>query len=190
MTARAPASPRMDRPAAAAANAASGQPNEVVVSNQREREPEPQAIVAPEIKPTYPARAFVTKGLVENGQERRLRDVRLVLTGRSMTLSDDATRQRLQVVPFDDVKAIAYSHGRDPMWNSSGRPTPIVRTSGRFSRVFGIGGSRHWISLMTTTTRRFVILRVDDAQVGDVLSALEERTGRTAQLLESRKGAD
>jgi serine/threonine protein kinase len=146
-------------------------------------------VVATREEKTYPARTFLAKGLVDTGEERRVRDVRLVLTSKSITVSDDATRKRLQVVPFDDVRAITYSHGRDPMWNSSGGPTPIVRTSGRFSRVLGIGGNRHWISLIRTD-RRFVILRVDDSQVGDVLSALEERTGQTPQLLESRKGAD
>ena len=177
-------------PAAMGATAASGGATGQTAPNARERAPEPQAVVAPDVKTAYPARAFVAKGLMDNGSERRLRDVRLVLGGKSMTLSDDATRRRLQVVPFDEVKAIAYSHGRDPMWRSSSGPEPIVRTSGRFSRVLGIGGRRHWISLMTRTDRRFVILRVDDSQVGDVLSALEERTGQTPQLLESRKGAD
>ncbi len=162
----------------------------VTVPNALARPAAPHTVVVPRVKKMYPARAFVTKGLVDNGHERRVRDVRLVLTGKGITVTDDATRQPLQVVPFEDVRAITYSHGRDPMWNSSDGPTPIVRTSGRFSRVLGIGGSRHWIALMTATGRPSVILRVSDSQVGDVLSALEERTGRTPQLLDSRKGAD
>jgi hypothetical protein len=132
----------------------------------------------------------VTKGLVESGHERRVRDVRLVLAGKSITVTDDATRRRLQAVLYEDVNAIMYSYGRDPMWNSSDGPTRIVRTSGRFSRVLGLSAWHHWISLMTRTDRRFVILRVTDSQVADVLSALEERTGRTPQLLESHQGTD
>ena len=119
-----------------------------------------------------------------------MRDVRLVLADTSITVTDEATRERLQVVRYDDLDAIMYSHGRDPMWSSSDGPTPIVRTSGRFSRVLGMSVRRHWISLMTRTDRRFVILQVNDAQVGRVLSVLEQRTGETPQLLESRKGAD
>jgi hypothetical protein len=154
------------------------------------RAAEPEPVVVPAVRKSYPARAFITKGLVENGRDRRVRDVRLVLSGNSLTVSDDATRHRLQMVSFNDVRAITYSHGRDPMWNSSRGPTAIVRTSGRFSRALGFGTKRHWISLMTRTDRRFVILGVTDSQVADVLSVLEERTGQTPQLVESRKGAD
>jgi hypothetical protein len=39
----------------------------------------------------------------------------------------------------------------------------------------------------TNTENRFVILRVDDAQVRRVLSALEERTGRAPQAVGQRK---
>ena len=41
--------------------------------------------------------------------------------------------------------------------------------------------------LRTNTENRFVILRVDEAQVRRVLSALEERTGRPPQALGQRK---
>jgi hypothetical protein len=162
----------------------------VTAPSKFERASEPEAVDAPPVETTYPALAFVTKGLVGSGRERRVRDVRLVLAGKSITVTDDETRQRLQVVRYDDVSAITYSRGRDPMWNLSDGPAPIARTSGRFSRVLGLGARRHWISLMTRTDRRFVILQVTDSQVGDVLSALEERTERTPQLLEARKGAD
>jgi serine/threonine protein kinase len=184
VTARAPGSPRVVRPAPVVKMRA---PTPVHTEIAQAK---PEAVVVPALRKTYPARAFVTKGLVENGRDRRVRDVRLVLSDNSLTVSDDATRHRLQMVPFDDVRAITYSHGRDPMWNSSRGPTPIVRTSGRFSRAFGFGTKRHWISLMTRTDRRFVIFGVNDSQVADVLSALEERTGQTPQLVESRKGAD
>jgi predicted Ser/Thr protein kinase len=155
-----------------------------------ERPAKPQPVVAPPVEEAYPALAFATKGLVETGDERRVRDVRLVLAGKTITVTDDETRRRLQVVPYDDVTAIVYSYGRDPMWNSSNGAAPIVRTSGRFSRVLGFSARRHWISLRTRTDRQFVILRVTDSQVRDVLSALQDRTGLSPELLESRKGAD
>ena len=150
----------------------------------------PEAVAARPARKTYPALAFATKGLVDSGRERQVRDVRLVLAGNSIAVMDNATRQPLQVVPYNEVSAIAYSHGRDPMRRSSDGPTRIVRASGRLSRVMGISARHHWISLMTRTDRRFVILRVTDSQVSDVLSALEERTGRTAQLLEPLQGTD
>ena len=161
----------------------------VTVPSKFKRAAEPKAVVAVPVRQTYPVLAFATKGLVGSGDERRVRDVRLVLAGTRITVTDDATRRRLQVVPYEDVSAITYSHGRDPMWNSSDGPAPIVRTSGPFSRALGISARHHWISL-TRIDGRFVILRVADTQVGDVLSALEERTGRTPQLMEPRKGAD
>jgi hypothetical protein len=198
VSAHRPAATRVARPAAPAQSSALAPPAAALappaasatLRSEFDRRAQPRAVVATRVKRTYQARAFATKGLVGSGREPRVRDVRLVLTGTSITVMDDATRQRLQTVPFDDVRAITYSHARDPMWNSSDGPTPIVRTSGRFSRVLGIGGRQHWISLMTRADRRFVILRVTDSQVDEVLSALEERTGRTPQLLESRKGAD
>jgi serine/threonine protein kinase len=197
VSAHRPAATHVSRPAAAAltsalvpAAALAPPATSAVLRNESDPPAEPLAALATPVKRTHPALVFATKGLVGSGRERRVRNVRLVLTRRSITVTDDATRQRLQTVPFDEVRAITYSHARDPMWNSSDGPTPIVRTSGRFSRVLGIGARQHWISLMTRTDRRFVILQVTDSQVGDVLSALEERTGRTPQLLESRKGAD
>jgi predicted Ser/Thr protein kinase len=178
-------------PAALASPPALAPPAAAVTPPSKVKRPaKAQAVVARPARKTYPALAFATKGLVESGHERQVRDVRLVLAGNSIAVTDDATRERLQIVPYNDVSAIIYSHGRDPMSNSSDGPTRIVRTAGRFSRVLGISARYHWISLMTRTDRRFVILRVTDSQVGDVLSALEERTGRTPQLLESRQGTD
>jgi predicted Ser/Thr protein kinase len=179
-----PATAPARRVALAASTAAAPVPSKV------RRAVQPPTVTAPLVEQTYPVLAFATKGLVGSGDERRVRDVRLLLAGTTITLTDDETRKRLQVVPYDAVSAITYSHGRDPMWNSSQGPTPIVRTSGRVSRALGFSARHHWISLITRTERRFVILRVTDSQVADVLSALEERTGRTPQLMEARRGAD
>ena len=155
-----------------------------------ERAPDPAPVAVRPARKAYPDLAFVTKGLVGSGREQRMRDVRLALAENSIIVSDDETRQRLQVVPYDDLSGITYSYARDPMWSSSDGPTRIVRTSGGFSRVLGFSGKRHWISLMTRTDRQFIILRVTDSQVSGVLAALEQRTGRTPQLLEARNGAD
>ena len=47
---------------------------------------------------------------------------------------------------------------------------------------------RHWIAVRTTTEPRFVILRFDEAQIENVLTALEARTGRTPQIVGKRRG--
>ena len=201
-TGRAPSPSRMDRttaappqhvsaPPAAAATAPVKveHPPKAKADAKVERAGEPGPVAAPPAKKAYPALAFVTKGVVGNGREGRMRDVRLALSGDSLVVTDDETRQRLQVVRYDDLSAIAYSYARDPMWSSSDGAAPIVRTSGRFSRAFGLSGRRHWISLMTAD-RRFIILRVTDSQVSDLLAALEERTGHTPQRVDDRKGAD
>ena len=72
------------------------------------------------------------------------------------------------------------------MWNSPQGPAPVVRTGGTLSR-FGISFDRHWISLRTRTSHQFVNLRFDDVVAPKVLVALEERTGRTHQVIEEEK---
>jgi hypothetical protein len=61
---------------------------------------------------------------------------------------------------------------------------PIQRVEGG---AFGfLKGGRHWVS--PRTKERFVVLRVDENQVPGVLSAIEERTGRTAvRVAESKR---
>jgi serine/threonine-protein kinase len=173
------------RPAAVGPRAAA-----VTVPVKLERAAPTRPVAVRPIKKPYPEMAFVTKGLLGSGREPRMRDVRLALAEDSIIVTDDETRQRLQVVSYDNLSAITYSYARDPMWSSSDGPTRIVRTSGRFSRALGFSGKRHWISLMTRSDRQFIILRVTDSQVSGVLAALEQRTGRTPQLLEARQGTD
>ena len=67
-----------------------------------------------------------------------------------------------------------------------GRPLSLVLRSVDCA-AWAVSIERHWISLRTNTENRFVILRVDDAQVRSVLSALEERTGRAPQAVGQRK---
>jgi len=184
---RVPASPHALASPALASPRVLAPPATAAAHGPLKRPAKPQAVVSGPARKTYPALAFATKGLVESGANRQVRDVRLVLAGHNIAVTDDATREELQMVPYEDISAIIYTHGRDPMSNSSDGPARIVRTGGRFSRVLGISARHHWISL-TRTDGRVVILRVTDSQVGGMLSALEERTGRTPQLLESRKG--
>jgi len=95
-----------------------------------------------------------------------------------------AADETLHSVPYESVISISYSRTRDPMWNSPKGPAPLARVGGG---AFGIFFERHWISLRTDTSERFIVLRCDGDVVGKALSALEERTGRTRQFVVERK---
>ena len=137
-----------------------------------------------------PALVLETKALVRVGARQRERDARLVLADGQLTVTaTDDTRHRLYSMPYDSVISISYSRGSDPMWNSPKGPARVARVGDGTLRQFGMSVQRHWISLRTNTENRFVILRVDDAQVKRVLSALEERTGRTPQIVGPRRRA-
>ena len=81
--------------------------------------------------------------------------------------------------------SVSYSRGRDPLWNSPEGPAPVAKMGGG---AFGfIRGERHWIALRTRNN--FVVLRLQDVQIKQVLGALEERTGRVPERVVGRKDA-
>ena len=127
----------------------------------------------------FPALVFRTKTLAGAGGRQRERDARLVLAEGTITVTaDDDTGDRLHTVAYDSVLSINYSRGVDPMWIGPDGPAVVARAPIGALRRWGVSIERHWISLRTNTENRFVILRVDEAQVRRMLSALEERTGR------------
>jgi predicted Ser/Thr protein kinase len=142
------------------------------------------------VKPTPGRVVFRTEVLVGTGRQQRERDARLALADGRVTVIIDDDRRPLHSVPFERVTSISYSHSRDPMWRSPTGPARVTRTDGGVLGALGIVVDRHWISLGTNTTDRFVVLRVSDTQVRPVLSALEERTGLTTQRLAERKRKD
>jgi serine/threonine-protein kinase len=129
---------------------------------------------------TLPAVAFDTTALVASGGTHREREAVVVLADGSITVTaTDDTARALHTVPYNNVESISYSRGRDPMWNSPDGPARVARSRGGVLGKWGIFVDRHWISLKTESDSGFVILRVGDEQVAQVLGALEERTGRT-----------
>ena len=112
----------------------------------------------------------------------------MLAEGTITVTADDDTGDRLHTVAYDSVLSINYSRGADPMWNGPDGPAVVARAPIGALRRWGVSIERHWISLRTNTENRFVILRVDEAQVRRMLSALEERTGRPPQALGQRKG--
>ena len=124
-----------------------------------------------------PPVAFKTKALVGSAGRQRERDAQLVLADGTVTVtSDDGVT--LYSVPYDDLIAISYSHGRHPMWNSPDGPEPVLRAQAGTLARMGIFVERHWISLRADTEEQFVVLRLSDEVVANVLTALEERIGQ------------
>ena len=132
---------------------------------------------------------FATKALVALGEKPQVTTAKLVLgDGRLSVVTTDSTNRLLTSVPYDTVTAVSYSHSRDPLWRSPGGSAPIARVDrGTLATLLGISVERHWISVITTTRTRFIVLRVDDGDVSRLLSAIQERTGIAPQFLDERK---
>jgi hypothetical protein len=130
---------------------------------------------------------FETKALVGTKGKQREREAHVALAdGTIIVTADDATGRTLYEVPYESVISISYSRGRDPLWNSPQGPTPVTRVGGTLGRM-GFSINREWISLRTSTKDQFVSMRFDDVLIRRVLLELEERTGRTPQLVVARK---
>jgi serine/threonine-protein kinase len=132
---------------------------------------------------TAPPLTFETKVLVGTGSRQREPVAQLLLADGTITVIADGNTQRpLHAVPYGAVVSISYTRGPDPMWNSPKGPALAARVRGGVLGKLGIYPERHWISLRTDDDR-FIILRVDDALVRNVLTALEERTGCTMERI-------
>jgi hypothetical protein len=139
------------------------------------------------IRADAPALMFDARVLTGSGARQRERDVQLVMGGGRITVTSGSRREQpLYAVGYDEVISVSSSRGRDPMWKSPKGPAPVVRFNGGALGSFGIFRDRQWIALETTAEDRFILLRVDEDVVKKVLAALEDRTGRTPQILEPR----
>jgi hypothetical protein len=125
---------------------------------------------------------FETRALVGTRKPKE-QSAQLVLGEGKITIiptSDPSTT--LCAIPYGRVISINVSKSRDPLWNSPQGPAPVARAGGTLSK-FGIASIREWISLRTSTDEQFVAIRFDEVIVKRVLLALEERTGRQAELV-------
>jgi serine/threonine-protein kinase len=125
---------------------------------------------------------FETRALVGTRKPKE-QSAQLVLAEGKITIiptSDPSTT--LCAIPYGRVISISISKSRDPLWNSPQGPAPVARAGGTLSK-FGIAVNREWISLRTSTDEQFVAMRFDEVIVKRVLLALEERTGRQAQVV-------
>jgi serine/threonine protein kinase len=135
----------------------------------------------------FPRLEFDTKALVADGGKARERSARLVLADRTLTVTDVEAGRSLHSLPYESITSINYSHSRDPLWASPAGPAPIIRATGGVLRTFGFSVNRDWVSLITRTSIRFVVLRIADDDVTHLLSALQDRTHRTVRRLEPKR---
>ena len=146
---------------------------------------------APERKPKTFATpvVFQAKTLVRDGNRQRERKSRVVLADGKVRVEENESHARLHEVPYDDVVSISYSRGRDPLWNTPTGPRPVTRAAGGRFSALGIFTERDWVSLRTTNARApFVVLSFDDQpQAKRAMTALEERTGRSAEHVGERR---
>jgi len=129
---------------------------------------------------------FEAKALVDAGDRQRERDCRVVLAEGRINVQAMDDRSIMFAVPYEKVSAIAYSRGRDPMWNAPGGPARVGRGGRGALGLFR--GTRHWLALRIADLHPpFVVFRFgNDVEVNAAIRALEERTGRTAQLVVER----
>jgi serine/threonine protein kinase len=133
--------------------------------------------------------AFDARALVPDGDRQRERKTRVALADGKITIRANDTRDVLYTVPYGQVFSISYSRGRDPLWAAPAGPTRVVRAGGRVFGSLGILVVRDWVSLrIRKTDPQFVVLRFDDElQARRAVTALEDRTGRRADVVAERR---
>ena len=137
---------------------------------------------------SFPELRFQGKTVVGSGSQQRERDADLVLAdGRVSVVTGPNAEERLQSVRYSDLLSINYSRGRDPFWASPNGPKLVVQVRGGSMERWGIAVQREWVSLFVATERpdtgRFIVMHFDSRSIRRILSALEERSGRTPQVL-------
>ena len=131
-----------------------------------------------------PTVVFHTKVLVGTGARQHERNAQLMLGDGRVTVSTaTASDQPLHSVAYRDVRSVSYSRSRDPMWKAANGTERVVRFTGGTLGKFGIFVEHPWIAVETATAERFIVLRVDEGMVEEILTALEERTGRSPAIL-------
>jgi hypothetical protein len=151
-------------------------------------------LTAPPATPVNPAgRTFVVpfvfeaRALVTDGDHQRERDCQVVLSDGKINVQANDDQHLLHAVPYYQVLSISYSRGRDPLWNTPAGPAPVARVGGGLLGMFR--GTRYWIALRTGHANgAFVVLRIgNEAQALRAIAALEERTGRSGEIVVEQK---
>jgi len=123
---------------------------------------------------TPPPIVFDTKVIVRGGVER---DAQLTLADCKFTVTTE-TVHPLHLVPYGSVVSTAYSLGRQPLWSSAKGPAPVMGALRPLDR----STRRHWLVVRTNMESRYVVMRFEESQIGPLLSALTNRTGRAPKV--------
>jgi serine/threonine protein kinase len=125
---------------------------------------------------------FDAKAVVVDGGKNREHDAKVLLSDGRVTVTEKNNRV-VTVVPYGAVLALSNSNSKQPLWNSPSGPAEVVKVEGG---AFGfLKGGRNWVVLLTKDAS--VVLRVNDDEVGRVIAAIEDRTGRKAERIAERK---
>jgi serine/threonine-protein kinase len=140
---------------------------------------------------SFPELRFQGKTVVASGSQQRERDADLVLAnGRVSVVAGPNAGEPLHSVRYSDLISINYSRGRDPFWASPSGPKLVVQVRAGTMEKWGITVQREWVSLFVATERpdtgRFIVMHFDSGSIRRILTALEERSGRTPQILGER----
>ena len=143
------------------------------------------SVASPPVKAdAIPTIVFHAKVLIGTGARQRERDIQLMLgDGRVTVSTGTASQEPLYSVAYRDVVSVSYSRSHDPMWKSPEGTERVVRFMGGTLGKFGIFVDHQWIALETATDEKFIVLRVDEGVAQTMLTAIEERTGRSAAFL-------
>lgn len=139
--------------------------------------PAPSAVPSVAATPIAPADALpdveVLRTKVMKIDGRKARDVGAILRFSSTgfeAVSADKDQTRLAAWPYDAVAEATYVRARNPRWNAAfASPPDDLDVGGLFRR------SRHWLTLQNAEA--FVILRLEDVNIIQVVREFEARTG-------------
>ena len=139
--------------------------------------PPPPAPVA-EAPPEVPAITFNdVKIVLAEGSDLRHRDAALRLTGDQLSVLDRSGKSEILSLAYNSVVGAFFSRSKQPKWkNPDGKEQEASVDQGALGFF---RGERNWLILTTQTGR--VILRVENDDLQNVLTAVRERTGVAIQ---------
>jgi eukaryotic-like serine/threonine-protein kinase len=85
-------------------------------------------------------------------------------------------------IPYEQIMSVSYSRSQQPMWQSPGGPSPVLRVGGGAFAMFR--SEPHWLSIRTREA--FLVLRVGPEHIRSLPTAFSERTGVNVEIVRAR----